>query len=270
MVSIIVPCFNQGEYVRDTLMSISEQTYSDWECLVVNDGSVDDSADIIHEFCGRDGRFIYIGQPNLGVCNARNVAISRSKGKYLLPLDADDIISPTYIEKAVAVMERNPEVKLVYSLADKFGLETGRWFLPEYEYEKLLWNNILFCSSIFRRSDFDKTGGYNANMVWGCEDWDFWLSFLHAGDIVYRIDEVLFHYRIKEVSRTTESKKRQSLIYRQIIRNHIELYSEYIDQLIPMRNDLYWERVKKESYYRHSLARVKDLLLRVVDKVINR
>ena len=201
LVSIIVPCYQQGIYVSETLESILSQTYENWECIVVDDGSTDNSVEIVSEYVNRDNRIKLICQQNRGVSVARNNAISHSKGKYILPLDADDIIAPSYLEKAVKVMEDNPEYTLVYCKADKFGLEKGLWRLPEYSYDTLLWKNMIFCSALFRRKDFEVTHGYNENMIDGLEDWDFWLSLLSRDSIVYQINEVLFHYRIKSSSR---------------------------------------------------------------------
>lgn len=261
MVSIIVPSYNQGEYLPQTLDSILSQTYGDWECIIVNDGSSDNTEAVANQYCSKDSRFLYLNQVNSGVSIARNNGIKMSTGDYILPLDADDIIDPTYVEKAVAVLSNRPDIKLVYCRADKFGAEKGEWYLPEYSFTDLLWHNLLFCSSFFRRSDFDLTEGYNPNMACGCEDWDFWLSFLSPEDKVYKIDEILFHYRVKQVSRTTESLLRKDLVYRQIVRNHLAYYDPYIDGIIKMHNDLYWERLKAKSYYSKSLSRFKDIVL---------
>ncbi len=260
LVSIIVPCYNQGLYIAETLNSVLQQCFLDWECVIMDDGSTDNSAEIIQSFCDKDSRFVYFKQNNSGVCITRNNAIKHSRGKYILPLDADDIIEPDYLEMAVNVFENKTDVKVVNCLADQFGEHCGSWFLPEYSFNELLWNNTLICASMFRRSDFDKTIGYNPNMEMGCEDWDFWLSLLGPNDVVYRIGEVLFHYRVRLVSRSTDAAKAHKLIYRQIVRNHMDYYEEYIDNLIPMRNQLYWANVWKDSYYRHSLARFKDWL----------
>lgn len=233
MVSVIVPCYNQAQYLPETLDSVLAQTYPDWECIIVNDGSPDNTEKVAKDYCDKDARFKYITQENQGPSVARNNGIRQSSGKYILPLDGDDIIAPKYLEKAVDYLEAHHECKLVYCEADYFGKWQGRWQLEEYKYENFIWNNCIFCSAVFRRSDYDLTEGYNPNMKYGLEDWDFWLSFLHPEDRVFRIGEVLFRYRIKSISRSVDVwHSGIEEVYRQIYYNHPEIYSKYADTLV--------------------------------------
>ncbi len=238
-VSIIVPCYKQAEYLSETLDSVLAQTYPNWECIIVNDGSPDNTKEIVNGYASQDGRFKYVWQENKGLSAARNMGILNSHGEYVLPLDADDLIAPTYVEKAISHFSQFPETKLVYCKADKFGKENGYWDLEMFDYEKFIWNNCIFCTAMFRRTDYNKTRGYNVNMVHGNEDWDFWLSLLKKGDVVYRINDVLFHYRTKEKSMVTELSKyhvKESLI--QICKNHPEIYAPYHDKIIVFHNKI--------------------------------
>lgn len=238
LVSVIVPCYKQAEYLPETLDSVLSQTYSNWECIIVNDGSPDNTEDIAHRYCKKDDRFHYLSQPNQGLSMARNNGIKASEGCFVLPLDADDLIAPTYIAKAVACFDEHPETKLVYCKAEKFGKENGYWDLPEYDYEKFIWNNCIFCTAMFRRSDYDQTIGYNPNMVHGEEDWDFWLSLLNREDSVHRIDEVLFYYRIKVESRSTVLLDQHFEESRnQLCKNHPEIYEGYYHWLFSYLDD---------------------------------
>lgn len=232
-VSIIVPCYNQATYLAETLDSVFAQTYQQWECIIVNDESHDNTEEIANGYVAKDSRFKYLWERNGGPSQARNFGISNSDGEFVLPLDADDLIASTYVEKAVDYFSRCPETKLVYCKADTFGEKVGYWDLEEYEYERFIWENCIFCSALFRRADFEQAGGYNVNMVHGLEDWDFWLSLLKKGDVVYRIDEVLFHYRIKETSRTTKllgNHLYESLT--QICKNHPDIYLPYYEKVL--------------------------------------
>ncbi|HEU4496898.1 MAG TPA: glycosyltransferase family 2 protein, partial [Flavobacterium sp.] len=96
--SIIVPCFNQSQYLGEALQSVSEQTYTDWECIIVNDGSPDDTEEVSKEWCEKDARFKYLYKENGGLSSARNAGIAVAGGEYILPLDADDKIAPEYAE----------------------------------------------------------------------------------------------------------------------------------------------------------------------------
>lgn len=233
LVSIIVPCYNQAAYLAETLDSVLAQTYTNWECVIVNDGSPDNTEEIANHYISKDKRFIYLNQENMGLAMARNNGIRKSKGIYILPLDSDDIIADTYIEKAVKVFSQNRDAKLVYCKAKLFGNVNEEWDLPNYKYEDLLWNNMIFCSALYSRKDFDNTVGYNPNMKGGYEDWDFWLTLLKPSDKVYRIEEVLFSYRRKDVSRSTQilNDINQELL-RQIYHNHPKVYEPYLQDII--------------------------------------
>lgn len=117
-ISIIIPCFNHAEFLAETLNSVLSQTYKNWECIVVNDGSTDNTEEIVSNYCRKDERIKYVSQRNMGVSAARNRGIQESDGYFILPLDGDDIIDSTYIEKAVCYFEENPQTTLVYCKAD--------------------------------------------------------------------------------------------------------------------------------------------------------
>lgn len=227
LVSIIVPCYNQAIYLSETLDSVLNQIYNNWECIIVNDGSTDNTKDVALSYCNRDSRFLYIEQENAGLSAARNAGVIRSRGEFILPLDSDDKIAPAYIYKAVECFEKDDSLKIVYCRAAFFGKRYGEWMLPTYSFEKLLGQNCIFCSALYRRLDFDLVGGYKLNMKYGYEDWDFWLSILENGGNVYKIDEILFFYRIrkKSMARSLDIEKIKYLRHR-IWENHRELYAQ--------------------------------------------
>lgn len=239
IVSVIVPLYNQADYIGETIKSVLNQSYTNWEMIVIDDGSTDNGSTIVKEFAANDTRISYYCQPNSGPSAARNVGISKSRGKYILPLDGDDKIGEKYLETATEYLENNEDCKLVYCKAAKFGLENGEWLLPDYQYDKLLWNNMIFCSAMYRRSDYNKTEGYNSNMIYGFEDWDFWLSLLTPNDKVYKIEDILFYYRIKTISRSTKVNNNYCVATRQVYMNHISLYANYSSDIISLHNDLY-------------------------------
>jgi glycosyltransferase involved in cell wall biosynthesis len=233
LISIIVPCYNQAQYLPETLDSVLDQTYTNWECIIVNDGSPDNTEEIANEYCKNDSRFKYLYKENGGISSARNTGIKASSGEFILPLDSDDLIAPFYIEEAIGHFEKNPDTKLVYCRAEFFGESSGEWGLVDYNYETLLFNNIIFCSAIYKKKDYLKVDGYNENMQFGLEDWDFWLSLLDEKDIVYCIPEIYFYYRIKIKSRTRNlDEERSKLMSIQIYLNHQELYSKYLSNIV--------------------------------------
>lgn len=225
-ISIIIPCYNCTQWIAETLQSVLAQSIDNWECIVVNDGSTDRSLEIVQAFSKKDRRIRYIDKKNEGVAIARNTAIATARGEFILPLDADDIIAPTYTEKALKHFEKHPSTKLVYCQADFFGSKEGHWNLPEYKYDSFIYDNCIFCSAIFRRDDFLKTAGYNPNMKKIDEDWDLYLSLLEENDEVYCIPETLFFYRQHENSRTTLEPDTVAAARLCILLNHPDIYTK--------------------------------------------
>lgn len=245
LVSIIVPCYNQAQYLPETLNSLLVQTYLDWECIIVNDGSRDNTEEVAKQYCDKDKRFIYIYKENAGLSEARNTGIKTSNGDYILPLDADDLIAEAYISEAVYILDNNPNIKIVYGKAEFFGSINGAWELPLYSLEEMLLGNIIYCSAFFRKDDFEKTLGYNKNMIYGWEDWDFWLSILETGGDVYQIPKLMFYYRIKETSMCTgigDDENIKGKIRRQVYINHIDLYTKlFLDPISSYEKSKYYE-----------------------------
>lgn len=227
LVSIIIPCYNQASFLAETLDSVLQQTYGNWECIIVNDGSPDNTEEIAQRYCDKDSRFKYLYKNNGGLSSARNAGIKFSTGDYILPLDSDDKIASNYLLEAVNVLESNDKIKIVYCKAELFGEKSCLWELPEYSFERILGGNVIFCSALYRRADYDKTNGYNQNMIHGFEDWDFWLSILENGGEVFCIDKIMFYYRIRKESmlRSLDANKNEYL-RKTIWENHRKLYSE--------------------------------------------
>ena len=226
-ISIIVPCHNQAQYLSETLESVLAQEYSYWECIIVNDGSTDNTEEISKKYVEKDGRFIYINQKNAGLPNARNSGINRASGKYILPLDADDLIHKDYISKAIEAFNENTRTSLVYCVAQKFGVENCLWEQADFNYLLLLKGNMIFCSAIFRKSDFLEVGQYDELMDGGLEDWELWIRLLNETTIVKKLPEAYFFYRIKSSSMNRMALEKTENLKYKIYLKHIELYKKY-------------------------------------------
>src|SRR5215216_2607156 len=167
LVSVVVPSYNYGHLVRETLDSLAAQTYSAWECVVVDDGSQDDTRAVVEAYAAEDPRVRYVWQENARQGAARNNGISHSSGDYFQFLDADDLVEPRKFERQVEYLEAHPEVDIVYSGVRYFdsagaGLghsrqysvwdDGGQW-MPEVSgrgrvlLEPLLRNNIMVVNS---------------------------------------------------------------------------------------------------------------------------
>lgn len=237
-VSIIIPCYNQGKYVSDAINSALKQTYKNTEIVCINDGSTDNSRKIIKSFADKYNNILFIDEPqNKGVISARNTAILASNGEYILPLDADDTIEPSYVEKAVKILDTEPNIGIVYCKVKLFGSINKNADLMNFDKSNFLYQNCIHNTAMYRKKDFIEVGMYNDNMKYGAEDYDLWLSLIEHGFDVYLIDEILFNYRqYKDVSRTKTSKQNIDNVYKSLITNHKKLYfndKQFIDKILP-------------------------------------
>ncbi|HME44412.1 MAG TPA: glycosyltransferase [Syntrophorhabdales bacterium] len=227
-VSVIIPCFNDGAYIDEAVDSVLAQTYQDFEIVIVNDGSTDPRTnDILSNYSRPKTRVIQT--TNQGVARARNRAIEEASGEFILPLDADDKIGKEYLKEAVKVIDGDPDVGIVYCLAEFFGDKTGLWELPPYSLEGLLLDNLICNCALFKKRDWEAVNGFNSNMKYCYEDWEFWLSLVELGRKVYRIPKVSFYYRITDGSRQRSATEEHMVDMRvQVFRNHENLYLENI------------------------------------------
>jgi glycosyltransferase involved in cell wall biosynthesis len=228
LISIIIPCYNQEPYLAETLESILSQTYKLWECIIVNDGSTDNTQDIALKYCEEDSRFQYLWKENSGVSDSRNFGISKSKGKYILPLDGDDLIGSEYMEKAIQAFSNDPKLKIVYCAGVFFGSYEGSIMLKPYNYKTLLLENTFFNSVFYKRIDFDCISGYSVEMKKGWEDWELLIRMLNEDSVVFKLPEVLYYYRILPNSRErsiTHHDKRE--LFLQIYNNNKEVYDKF-------------------------------------------
>lgn len=246
-----MPCYNQAEYMPEALQSLLDQDYPHWECIIVNDGSPDNTEEVAKEWVEKDKRFKYFWKSNSGVCDTRNYGVNQALGEYIVPLDGDDKLGPRYFSEAISVFTNDRNVKLVYSDIILFGDKNEKIINPEFVFEKMLTENQIYNSSIFRRSDFLEIGGYNSNMIDGIEDWDFYLSLIKPNDKVIKINAFHYYYRIKEVSRSMhifhETEKNDAMLL-QMFKNHVPLFLEYFN---PIRDKIQAETYKKELHWHY-------------------
>lgn len=225
-VSIITPCYNYGCFLDDAVRSIHQSTVEIplAQIIIVNDGSTDKSTlDVLNSY--RLKGFNIIAQVNKGLPAARNTGISAAETDYLLPLDADDMIAPTFIEKAFWVLQTRDEIGFVCSWLKHFGDETWVW-KPSYSPFRLLFENIVTVTSLIRKKAWDSVGGYDEKMKEGYEDWDFWLKLVEAKWQGYQIPEILFYYRRHGKTMLHISNKNRTNIIKQLRENHPSLFDK--------------------------------------------
>ena len=249
ILSIIVPCYNQAQYLDEALQSVLEQTYQDWECVVVNDGSLDNTEEIANVWLEKDSRFKYLYKENGGLSSARNAGIATAVGAFILPLDADDKIANNYTALAINEFKNDLSLKIVYCISEKFGEERGIWPLKPFTIKALALQNMIFCSSVFKKEDWVKVSGYDTNMLYGYEDWEFWIAILKNGGGVKQLDVIGFYYRMKSNSmvQLLNHEKRKQL-YEYVSVKHADFYVAQYGSFVHLNNEL--EKAKYNYEYR--------------------
>lgn len=227
LVSVIIPVYNMEKYLAETISSVMVSTLQNFEIVIVDDGSTDDSQKVAMAFAEKDERIKFFIQKNSGASVARNHAIRMASGRYILPLDADDLIGKEYIEKAAEVLEKQQNVKLVVSRSVFFGEKQGEWELPPFSLRLLARKNLMNNCSMYRKSDWEKAGGYCEEMR-GREDWDFWISLLKNGGDVYKLPVVGLYYRIRQNSKRIMARKWKKEIIDKLNERHADFFKQQL------------------------------------------
>lgn len=237
-VSVIIPAYNQAQYLPDALDSVLAQTYTNWETIIVDDGSPDNVAEIAARYSGCDSRIKFLHTDNYGLSAARNTGAAHSDGEYLVFLDGDDKIAPEYIENCVKALQSDSYIKVAAPQMQCFGIHQQIWPVVYEDYAQLLINNPLYATAAMRRADFDAIGGYDERMRKGFEDWELWIRLL-AGkgpDAVWTGPDILFFYRQKQQSMIVDSMRGATLADNRayIFNKHREKYdAEFGDIVMP-------------------------------------
>ncbi|MDO3658222.1 glycosyltransferase [Acinetobacter genomosp. 15BJ] len=265
LVSVIIPCYNHENYVQDTIKSVINQSYSNIELIIIDDGSKDGSVEKINELLQecqkRFTRFEFIARKNKGLCATLNQAISWSKGKYFSAIASDDIMLPAKTTTQVEFLENNNKVVALFGSANYINenneiKNVNKLKEQEYSFDKILLNECAFFAptQMMRLDVIKEIGGYNEEIL--VEDWYMWLKMAEKG-AVYCISDTLANYRIH----TNNTTKNSKFIYD----NNMKTLSFYRD------HKLYWKAYNKirwvyitwtgQSDKKESLKLVYDFLL---------
>lgn len=270
LVSLVIPCYNMGFTLDEAVASIRSQTYPHIEIIIVDDGSTDpETIQWVAQF--ESEGVTVVRQENGGPAAALNAGLKIAHGEFYMPL-GDDLIEPPYVEEAVAAMQANPNLGIVYCRADFFGSVTGEWGLPDFNFPyQLMWNAI-FAVALFRRADWVQVGGYDEALR-GREDHDFNLRILGLGRDVLRLEGRYFHYRrgrgsINDAVHAEDARPRLIATYARMFRNNLQLYSDHAEDFftgifreVDERNELlqryrYLERLRNSRVGKFGLKAV--------------
>jgi glycosyltransferase involved in cell wall biosynthesis len=226
VVSVVMPCFNQGEFLAEAIESVLMQTFPLIEIIVVEDYSTDGFTRDLVRNCVFPRTRTILHDTNQGVVATRNTAVRAARGPYILPLDADDMIAPTFVERALEKLQ-DGTADVCYSRVMLCGTEEREFTLPPFSLEKMLQRNLVVNTAMYRKSAWAEVGGYSEAMSTGLEDWDFWLSLLENGNRFHRIDEPLFFYRRHGTSRTDSAQKNEEHLMATLFARHKTLFRRY-------------------------------------------
>jgi glycosyltransferase involved in cell wall biosynthesis len=231
-VSVIIPCYNLGQYLDEAVDSVLDQTYQDFEIIIVNDGSSDEFTNTLLKDYSKPKCTVY-ATSNQGLPAARNYGIERANGQYICCLDADDKYHPEFLEKCIKVLDedKKDEFGFVTTWVQLFGNQNGIWETEDYNPYKLVFENQIHVASLFRKVIWEKVNGYSTNLS-GYQDWDFWLKIVAKGYKWALIKEPLFLYRSRHYSMISDSDKKRTGLRRTILQNNLEFLKKHPSEII--------------------------------------
>jgi glycosyltransferase involved in cell wall biosynthesis len=200
--SIIIPCYNQAKYLKECVDSVSAQTFSDFEILLIDDGSPDNTRDVALELSNLENRLQYLHKPNGGLSSARNFGIAHSKGTYLVFLDSDDSIKPDFLAASYAKLSGDTDITVTgYSyFNDSLSIHHTVLYDENISFKHIIGGNICPPVSIaIKKSFLDSVDLFDETLN-SAEDWDLWIRFFKAGATLAIINQDLANYRVHEHS----------------------------------------------------------------------
>jgi len=236
-----MPAFNAERYITESIRSVLEQTFADWELVVVDDGSTDHTADVVRNVAASDARITYVSQKNCGQGAARNTGVRETSGTFVAFLDADDLWLPQKLERQLTVM-KDTDVDLVYcdgyvfyddgtpERSDFFAIVPGRTDGATMFPLLFAYNRIAALSVVARRDALDRVGLFDENRrLQNCEDYELWLRLAREGSTFYGMTDKLIRYRRHSASSThSESKMLGPMI--EVMKKHSDAIDLHISQ----------------------------------------
>jgi glycosyltransferase involved in cell wall biosynthesis len=222
-ISVVVPCYNGGKFLDLPLASLAQQTFRDFEIVIINDGSTDPST--IEKFKTLDPSIRVVHQENKGLSAARNTGFREAKADIVLALDSDDQLEPTYLEETLrALQSARPEVGFVVTDLRQVGAAQAieKRYVNAFD---VLFKNVTGYSMLMRKSAWRKAGGYDETMRDGYEDWEFNLRLINSGVLGVVIPKPLFIYTVSSQGMLMgHSSQRHAALWRRIRVKHRKLY----------------------------------------------
>ncbi len=236
-VAVVVPCYNLGRYLEETLASVMAQTFEDFEVVVVDDGSNDPATRELLEGLTYP-RTRVVRTPNRGLAAARNRGARETTAPFLTFLDADDLLRPAMIEKTLGAIEGPDEPAFVSFWLQNFGDLDVVWSPTACDVVQLLAECTVCTAALVRRSAFDRVGGFDESMPeMGYEDWEFWLRLVAQGGEGVILPEVLFDYRRRTGSMSDRccSEEGHEILMGYMIQKHRPVFERHLGQVLELK-----------------------------------
>jgi glycosyltransferase involved in cell wall biosynthesis len=230
--SVIVPCHDDGDYLLEAVASVERNTPAGTELIVVDDGSTQPRTLQVLAALREAGHHV-LSQPNAGLSAARNRGIAAAAGELLLPLDADNRLLAGFAAEAVARLDADPAVGVVYGDRREFGMRSGDVAVPELALAPMLWSNTIDACAVFRRAVWSDVGGYDVAFD-NWEDWDFWLGAAGRGWRFFHLPRPTFEYRVRPDSLHQTFLRRNDYLpaLRRLYAKHRALISEHAAEIL--------------------------------------
>jgi glycosyltransferase involved in cell wall biosynthesis len=235
-VSVIIPCFDDGQFLIEAIASVDRVAPENCELIVVNDGSKEPRTLEILQIL-RDAGYFLVDQANQGLSAARNAGISLATGRYILTLDADNRILAGFVEAGIKILDSLSEIGIVYGYRQFFGMKTDLDEVAEFDLEEILRFNYIDAGAIFRKQVWADCGGYDQRIS-PLEDWDLWIGAAEKGWRFHRLPQVTFEYRVRPESLVSLVDNAEFLdqLLEYMITKHYELYKpRLVKQLAKMK-----------------------------------
>jgi glycosyltransferase involved in cell wall biosynthesis len=221
LVSVIIPVYTPSKWLFESINSALNQTYPNYEIIVVNDGSPEDVKSIMDQYKNNNKIYYYEHPVNRGLAAARNTGISHSRGEYIFPLDADDTINPNFLSKSVARINSKTIVTSKNMFNDKHLNPTGGFWPKEGDlaWSNIVHRNVIINSSMYPKTLWDEIQRYDENLF-AYEDWEFWIRAYKAGYRLVRLDNEQINYRVHGNNLTDKAAKSRNLLLEYIFEKH--------------------------------------------------
>ncbi len=275
LISVVIPYYNLGKTLPETIESIKQSTYKNYEIIIVNDGSTDEESIEVLKNYENDPEIRIIHIENQGLANARNVGAEAAKGEFVAFIDADDKIDKTFYQKSIDILHQYTNVSYVYSWVKYFEGSKAVWPTFNTHIPYLLCANMLAAYAVIRKNDFLNFGKNRIKMEYGMEDYDGWVSLAEHGCLGVSIPELLNLYRVRKDSMSRAFNKKMRIYLYQVSRDgHEKIFEKYAKEvymlLLTNGQPFYWNNPSTPVFLPSgdSNSQVDDRIYRL-EKILN-